>query len=199
MGTGNIYPIILTEAADTLILFVHGLPLNLGFASSMEKGAHDNHHQSYICCLKSLTTIPYKILEGEIKKAILVNLLRFKPINDSQPGFLPEWSCTTNMFPTLVVSLRMLFSLTSLLRQRRQHEDKAFECWNPRNLRFYATGYLDAFWMIERHSPAFRSAVNCIDIHLQFIWLCIPVFRVISAKEQLTAQVLWEIIHVDYG
>ena len=45
----------------------------------------------------SLTSIPCKILERLIKKAILTHLQRNELISDSQHGFLPGRSCTTNL------------------------------------------------------------------------------------------------------
>ena len=107
MGPDYIHPCILKEAADTL-----GLPLLSLFSDSLSTGvlpaawkeAHvtpiyksgDRHSPASYRPI-SLTSIPCKILERLIKKAILTHLQRNELISDSQHGFLPGRSCTTNL------------------------------------------------------------------------------------------------------
>jgi hypothetical protein len=45
----------------------------------------------------SLTSVPCKVLESIIKDSIMEHLLSNKLINESQHGFMPNRSCTTNL------------------------------------------------------------------------------------------------------
>ena len=96
MGPDYIHPRILKEAADTLALPLFSLfsySLSTGVLPSAWKEAHvtpiyksgDRHSPSSYCPI-SLTSIPCKILERLIKKAILSHLQRNELISDSNSG-----------------------------------------------------------------------------------------------------------------
>ena len=106
IGPDYIHPPILNEAADTLALrlfFLFSDSLSTGVLPSAWKEAHitpiyksvDRHSPASYHPI-SLTSIPCKILERLIEKAILTHLQRNELISDSQHGFLRGRSCTTN-------------------------------------------------------------------------------------------------------
>ena len=107
MGPDYIHPRILKEAADTLALPLFSLfsdSLSTGVLPAAWKEAHvtpiyksGDHHSPASYRPISLTSIPCKILERLIKKAILTHLQRNELISDSQHSFLPGRSCTTNL------------------------------------------------------------------------------------------------------
>ena len=107
MGPDYIHPRILKEAADTMALTPFSLfsdSLSTGVLPAAWKEAHvtliyksGDRHSPARYRLISLTSIPCKILERLIKKAILTHLQMNELISDSQHGFLPGRSCTTNL------------------------------------------------------------------------------------------------------
>ena len=106
-GPDYIHPRILKEAADTLPLPLFSLfseLLSTGVLQAAWKEVHvtptykssdRNSFASYR--IINLTSIPCKILERLIKKAILNHRQRNELISDSQHGFLPGRSCTTSL------------------------------------------------------------------------------------------------------
>ena len=107
MGPDYIRSRILKEAADTLALPLFSVfsdSLSTGVLPAAWKEAHvtpiyksgDSHSPASYCPI-SFISIPCKILERLIKKAIFTHLQRNEPISDSQHGFLPRRSCTTNL------------------------------------------------------------------------------------------------------
>ena len=107
MGPDYIHPRILKEAADTLalpLLSLFSYSLSTGVLPAAGKEAHvtpiykSGDRDSYTSyCPISFTSMPCKIVERLIKKAILTHLQRNELISDSQHGFLPGRSCTTNL------------------------------------------------------------------------------------------------------
>ena len=107
MEPDYIRPPILKETADTLALPLFSLfsdSLSTGVIPAAWKEAHvtpickSGDHQSPTSYRPiSLTSIPCKILERLIKKAILTHLQRNELISDSQHGLLPGRSCIMNL------------------------------------------------------------------------------------------------------
>ena len=107
MGPDDIHPRVLKEAANVLALPLFSLftdSLLTGVLQAAWKQAHvtpiyksgDRHSPASYRPI-SLTSIPCKILERLIKKAILDHLQRNHLISDMQHGFLPGRSCSTNL------------------------------------------------------------------------------------------------------
>ena len=107
MGPDYIHPCTLKEAADTLALPLFSLfsnSISTGVLPAAWKEAHvtpiykygDRHSPASYRHI-SLTNIQCKIPERLTKKAILTHFQRNELISDSQHGFLPGRSCTTNL------------------------------------------------------------------------------------------------------
>ena len=107
MGPDYIHPRILKKTADTLAPPLFSLfsdSLSTGVLPASWKEAHvtpiyesGDRYSPASYRPTSLTSIPCKILERLIKKAMLTNLQRNKLISGLQRGFLPGSSCATNL------------------------------------------------------------------------------------------------------
>ena len=108
MGPDYIHPRILKEAADYVALPLFSLfsdSLTTGVLPAAWKEAHvtpayksGDHHSPASYRPIRVTSIPIKILERLIKRAILTHLQRNNLFSDSQHGFLPGQFCTANQF-----------------------------------------------------------------------------------------------------
>jgi hypothetical protein len=107
LGPDDVHPRILKEAATILASHLHKL-----FRRSLDEGAVPSLWKEAIVTPVfksgdrlspasyrpiSLTSIPCKVMERILKRAIMDHLVRNDLISSAQHGFLPNRSCVTNM------------------------------------------------------------------------------------------------------
>jgi len=155
-GPDGIHPRLLRECAREL-----SIPLSLIFTKSMSESVlpaewkQTNVSPIYKkgqknCAINyrpiNLASVPAKIMESVIKDGILHHLRENKLIRDSQHGFLPQRSCTTNLIDYLNEVTRSLdagVSFDAILVDFQKAFDKVpFDgCWQRRRLMAFMVSF----------------------------------------------------------
>jgi hypothetical protein len=107
MGPDKIHPRILKEAASSLAVPFHNLfkqILHTGMLPCAWKEATitpifktGDRHSPVSYRPISLTSIPCKVMERLLKRAIVAHFLKYDLFSSTQHGFLPNRSCVTNL------------------------------------------------------------------------------------------------------